>query len=232
MYEALLEDFYLLIDRLSVGLDGGRTLSSISRNQGWPRRGVYFFFEPGEMRPTAPHQPRVVRVGTHGLKAGAKSTLYGRLRQHRGLNDGGGNHRGSVFRKHAGRALLAKSSADQTCPSWGRGNHATHTVTAAERWLECEVSRYLGSMSVIWLDIDDEPGPLSSRGFIERNAIGLLACREAASPTWLGRHTTHPTIPTSYLWNVDHIQHPVEDDFIHPLSEFVDVTIERRSLPE
>jgi hypothetical protein len=30
-------------------------------------------------------------------------------------------------------------------------------------------------MRFLWIDIDDEPGPASIRGFIERNSIALLS---------------------------------------------------------
>ncbi len=164
MADNLLDQFYLLIERLSLGLNGGRTLADIQQKQGWPARGVYFFFEPGEVRSDGPNQPRVVRVGTHAHHVAARSTLYGRLRQHRGPNTGAGNHRGSVFRKHAGTALLARYGSSKPCPSWGVGGHADRTTRDAECWLECEVSRYLGSMSLLWLDVDDEPGAQSLRG--------------------------------------------------------------------
>jgi hypothetical protein len=36
----------------------------------WPRRGVYFFFENGEMRSETGTGPRVVRVGTHAMRSG------------------------------------------------------------------------------------------------------------------------------------------------------------------
>lgn len=227
MSDNALNQFYLSLERLSAGLGGGRTLTDIRRSQGWPDRGVYFFFERGETRPSMPHQPRVVRVGTHGLHVGARSTLYGRLRQHRRLNNGGGNHRGSVFRKHAGTALLARYGTSRCCPSWGVGNHVDPITRGAEQWIECEVSWYLGSMSLLWIDIDDEPGPQSDRGFIERNAVGLLASREAASANWLGRNAAHPIIQTSNLWNVNHVQHVVEDGFLERLSRLVDSTIGR-----
>jgi hypothetical protein len=67
---------------------------------------VYFFFEDGEVR--ADGGLRLVRVGTHALTATSKATLWGRLRQNRGQvggrSPGGGNHRGSVFRRHVGAA--------------------------------------------------------------------------------------------------------------------------------
>ena len=56
--------------------------------------------------------PRVVRIGTHGLKNGSRSTLWGRLSQHRGSSRSGlGNHRGSSFR------LLVAFSGEATGPA-------------------------------------------------------------------------------------------------------------------
>ena len=76
-----------------------------------PRRGVYFFFEPGELREDG-RTPRVVRVGTHAVSAGSRTTLWTRLRDHRGhvigRHVGGGNHRASIFRRHVGSALLGR----------------------------------------------------------------------------------------------------------------------------
>jgi hypothetical protein len=62
-----------------------------------PKRGVYFFLEPGEFRVANPNLPRVVRVGTHAVSAGSKSTLRGRLKQHLGTQAGGGRWCGGLF---------------------------------------------------------------------------------------------------------------------------------------
>ena len=61
---------------------GPRRLADSHGSDGWPRHGVYFFYEPGETR--ADGTDRVVRVGTHALTATSQATLWGRLRQHRG----------------------------------------------------------------------------------------------------------------------------------------------------
>ena len=102
-----LERFYDLADELARRTGGPYLLGACTGREGWPQRGVYLVFEPGEYRADG-HTPRVVRVGTHALKRGSQRRLWQRLRQHRGNNDGGGNHRGSVFRKHVGAALLAR----------------------------------------------------------------------------------------------------------------------------
>lgn len=99
-----IDDFYVLLGELRTRCGGERHLASSSGRMSWPDRGVYFFFEPGEVRPNG--DPRVVRIGTHALKAGSKTTLWKRLGQHRGSvggsRPGGGNHRGSIFRLHVG----------------------------------------------------------------------------------------------------------------------------------
>lgn len=52
---------------------GYRYLADATGASGWPKRGVYFFFDPD--------YSRIVRVGTHALTFGSRSTtLWGRLR--------------------------------------------------------------------------------------------------------------------------------------------------------
>lgn len=48
-------------------------------------------------------------------------------------------------------------------------------VAAAEEPVETAVSAYLGQLPFLWLPIEDEPGPDSLRGFIERNVIALAS---------------------------------------------------------
>ena len=127
---------------------------------GWPRRGVYFFFEPGEHREDR-STARVVRVGTHGLRA-SSSTPWGRLSQHRGNGGGrfagGGNHRGSVFRLHIGEALLASGEYPaEISHTWGRGSSAPLEVRALEYPLEYDVSAYIRAMPFLWVEVDDAP---------------------------------------------------------------------------
>jgi len=111
-FEQQLEDvkcFYEILEGLERKVWGKRKLASCHGSMNWPERGVYFFFEPGEMRSTSGSGMRVVRIGMHALKAGSKTTLWKRLSQHQGTQkSGGGNHRGSVFRLHVGTALIAQ----------------------------------------------------------------------------------------------------------------------------
>ena len=85
---------------------GGHCLKECHGRTSWPQRGVYFFFEDGELRSTSGPGPRVVRVGTHAITEKSTTTLWARLSQHRGpARTGAGNHRGSIFRLLVGEAL-------------------------------------------------------------------------------------------------------------------------------
>ena len=61
----------------------------------------------------------------------------------------------------------------------------------AEIELERAVSEVIRAMPFVWLAVDDESGPASVRGKIERNAIALMSNfnkppLDPASPHWLG----------------------------------------------
>lgn len=183
---------------------------------------------------------RVVRVGTHALKTGSKSTLWGRLSQHRGpARDGGGNHRGSIFRLLVGIALARRSGVSLP-PSWGLGGAPSTAarrlgieraeVKPNEAELETSVSRYVGTMPFLFLGVKDEPGPASERGFIERNAIALLsAYREAsldpASTGWLGRWSDRERVRLSGLWNNNHVDEAYDPSFLDLMKMRIDQAI-------
>ncbi len=95
-HEQLLARFYEILRLLQAGT-GCRRLQDCHGRDGWPVRGVYFFFEAGEYRRDGV-TPRVVRVGTHAVSRGSRATLWNRLRGHKAKQSGGGNHRGSIFR--------------------------------------------------------------------------------------------------------------------------------------
>ena len=204
----------------------------------WPRRGVYFFFEPGEMRSGSGNGRRVVRVGTHAITGKSTSTLWGRLAQHRGTMCGSGNHRGSIFRDLVGNALARRGDVSLP-PSWGvgsgRGEAARKlgtdrdAVKSAETKLEARVSDYIGTLPLLCLDVGDEPGPASERAVIERNAIALLSCYSAPAPdgasaAWLGRFSDRVRVRRSGLWNNDHVVKDYDPTFLDLLARRVDNT--------
>lgn len=209
---AAVEELYGLLDELADRCGGYRTLAECSSRSGWPRLGVYFFFEPGEFRAES-ERLRVVRVGTHALRP-SKSTLWGRLSQHRGSTagsmPGGGNHRGSIFRLHVGTALLNTGICPEAAATWGKGGSAAPDVRRIEYPLERAVSDYIGAMPLLWLAVDDPAGADSDRGIIEAGCIALLSNAgkpiiDPPSPGWLGHHADREAVRRSGLWNVNHV---------------------------
>ena len=225
--------FYALLWKLRDGLGGGRTLCDCSGKMTWPRRGVYYFFEPGEFRHEQREQLRVVRIGTHAVGKGSRTTLWNRLRAHRGSTDGRGNHRGSVFRQHVGNALLARSQDATSMPSWGLRRSAPRGVRDQETTLERKVSEYIGKMPFLSLAVDDEPGTTSVRAYLERNSIGLLTSEtpliDPPSAEWLGNHSVEPLIRRSGLWNLNHVGALYDPAFLDVLDDYVTRTLAEHS---
>jgi len=224
--------FYALLSRLETTGIQGKSLADLRERSCFPARGVYFFREPGEFRASNSSVHRIVRVGTHALKAGSRATLWNRLSAHRGTPAGGGNHRGSVFRLHVGAALLAREG--RCVPTWGVGASAppalrgSFSAKAEEAACEEAVSRHIASMTVLWVDVPDEPGPENSRAYIERNAIALasnvLMPMDPPSPNWLGHHSPKEKIRRSGLWNLNHVDESYDPQFLHILERAVNLT--------
>lgn len=138
--------FYSILRRLEANIGGAKRLTDCSARMSWPKRGVYFFHEDGENRTDSGDGPRIVRVGTHALKAGSGTKLWTRLSQHRGQN-GGGNHRGSIFRLIVGSSMIRRNGSSY--PTWGGGKNANREVKSNELALEREVSLVIGAMPFV-----------------------------------------------------------------------------------
>lgn len=219
-----------LLDDLEARLGGVRVLADCHGRMNWPERGVYFFLEPGE----AGGGRRVVRVGTHAVTAKSRSTLWRRLAQHRGTaRTGGGNHRGSIFRLLVGIAL-ARCDHMALPPSWSKGNAPSTAgrqlgisradVKRAEAELEARVSRYIGTMPFLWLNVGDAPGPESERGVIERNAIALLCGHREPAANWLGLHSDRDRVRRSGLWNNEHVGECWDPSFLDLMEKWIEKT--------
>ena len=231
--------FHELLDRLAARIGGPRVLEDCRRGMNWPPRGVYFFHESGEARSGTGGGPRVVRVGTHGLKSGSRSTLWDRLSQHRGSSRSGrGNHRGSIFRLIVGIALAKRNDIPQP-ESWGVAGSAGEAarrlgvdraaVNEAEADLETRVSEYIGRMPFLWLNVSDAPGPSSNRGLIERNAIALLSgyrwpAADRPSTEWLGHCSDRERVRRSGLWNSNHVHETYDPSFLDEMESRIDAT--------
>ena len=228
-----LEVLYKELHRLRIGLGGSLRLRDCTETKPWPNAGVYFFFERGEHRKRS-EDPRVVRVGTHAVSKGSKATLWNRLRTHRGTGKGLGNHRASIFRLHVG-AAIAQRDERFLIETWGHGQSADTSTRKQEEELERAVSQHIGAMEILWLSIDDPPGPASDRAYIERHIISLLTVNNGPtdhpSPAWLGHYSPRQQIRESGLWNLDFISHPYDPDALEILHEYVSATIGTSAKP-
>lgn len=216
--------FYRLLGRLSETVGGPRLLRDSQGPGRWPQRGVYFFFEPGEVR--ASGGMRVVRVGTHALTETSQTILWGRLAQHRGPltggHPGGGNHRASVFRRDVGAALINRAAMpDELLGSWSDPDGPWPGQEEAEAQVERTVSAHIGVMPVLWMDVPDR----LDRGYIARNSLAITSCltggRDAPGSGWLGLYAEPAEIRQSGLWNVQDVSDPGEDGFLDRLGELI-----------
>jgi hypothetical protein len=218
-----IERFYLIFARLRTYPYQGECLREQSRKTVLPAEGVYFFQEPGEYRTQRSDVLRIVRVGTHGVSQGSKATLWQRLRTHKGTEAGGGNHRGSIFRKHVGAAILLRDRID--LPRWNIGSSAPHSVRVGEVQHETRVSAYIGAMRVFWIAVPGQSSASNLRAFVERNAIALLSNRldpvDKASAQWLGNSCPSGEIRQSGLWNVNHVNEDYDPRFLDDLEAYV-----------
>jgi hypothetical protein len=208
--------FYTTLTDLARKVGGPRLLRTCTGSSGWPRQGVYFFYEGGELRPD--NSGRIVRVGTHALTVDSQATLWGRLRQHRGSRDGNGNRRASVFRRHVGAALIRREKLPQDLlDSWLSRNSPEPQLADQKEQVEHEVSRHIGAMPFLWLAVPEAV----DRGYIERHSIALLSSRQGGqdppSRTWLGNYAHRVKIRESGLWNVDHVDLQYDPAFLDRL---------------
>lgn len=219
-----LERFYDLLGILQR-YTNTRALKDCDGRMDWPRRGIYFFFEEGQDRDESGDGLRVVRVGTHALKPGSKTSLWNRLSQHRGQKrSGGGNHRGSIFRLLVGQALIARDSLQNA--AWGQGNNAPREIKEQEVGIEKMVSQHIGNMPFLWLKVEDEAGPDSLRGVVERNSISLLSnygnpALDVASDLWLGNFSNRTRVNLSGLWNQIHVDENYDPQFLDILETLI-----------
>jgi hypothetical protein len=219
-----LDRFYGLLDDLQQRIDGTRKLKDCTGYMDWPDRGVYFFLEPGETRAST-DQLRVTRVGTHAVSAGSSTSLWDRLKQHYGTGNGssdhphGGAHRGSVYRKRVGEAVIEKHDLQDDYPDWHKRwssiERERSEVRDEEYILERRVSTYVREQPFLWVNLDDEPSADSDRAYLERNVIALVSnfggqTIDSRADGWLGRYSRSREIRESGLWNVNHVEENYE----------------------
>jgi hypothetical protein len=225
--------FYRIMRRLWVAQRGGRQIAECSGKLSWPERGVYFITP--ELPAGHGGMPRIIRVGTHAVSLGSRTSLWNRISTHRGAGHGGGSHRSSIFRSHIGRALMNREAGRQWPGTWAKGQSAPKFIRDAELELEQVVSHTIGDMRILWINVPDASGPGSDRAYLERNAIGLLSRAGLLSPaqiySWLGDLSDDWRIAVSGLWNLDHLFKKPHPDFLSVLDAYVAFTLGKMSLP-
>lgn len=227
-----LDQLYRLFAELEDRVGGMQRLRDCTGYMDWPDRGVYFFFADDDYRERS-DQRRLTRVGTHAVSAGSGTSLWNRLRTHRGPTsgsyEGGGNHRGSVFRKRVGEAMIERDEIHDGYPHWGDGYSADRERRLDEYHLERRVSDYIRDLPFLWIDVDDEPGPGSDRAYIERNTIALVSNYskdplDRRDDTWLGHASPSEEIRESGLWNVNHVEEDYDPAFLDRLHGAIQAT--------
>jgi hypothetical protein len=219
-----LRRFYEILDRQESKLGGKRFFTNKNWAQNIPKRGVYYFFEPGEYRSHSGSGLRVVRVGTHAVNKKSRRSLRDRLAQHRGnIKNGGGHHSGSIFRKHIGCAQIKQSQMSvEIMTTWMEEIGDSES----ELPLEQAVSWYIKQMPFIWIEVDDPPFPEKQRGFVESNSIALLSNwgkspLDPQSIAWLGGCSSNEEIRKSGLWSVKHVKESYKPSLLDLLEDLV-----------
>lgn len=227
-----LDYLYDLLADLENRVGGKQRLSDCTGYMDWPDRGVYFFFAADEQREDT-DSLRLTRIGTHAVSAGSSTSLWNRLRTHRGANSGtyedGGNHRGSVFRKRVGEAMIERDGLQNKYPYWGEGSSADRERRLSELDHERRVSEFIRGLPFLWVNVDDEPSPQSNRAYIERNAIALVSNyrKDPLDPradNWLGLDSPRNEISDSGLWNINHVGEQYDTAFLDRLADAVEET--------
>lgn len=95
--------------------------------------------------------------------------------------------------------------------------------------MEIAVSDYIGAMPFLWVAVNDDAGPTSDRGVIERNSIGLLSTpanviADPASDAWLGQHSSRDRVARSGLWNNNHVGDGYDAAFLDTLERCITKT--------
>lgn len=236
-----LQEFHQKLGVLRDDAGGPFYLSDADSSYNWPDRGIYVFFDHGTEPLVDPVEDwAITRIGTVGDSSGSTSTLWDRLRAHRGTVDSdygemGGNHRGSIFRKHVGRALIERDDLDDEYPHWGVPHRnlpddvSTTEIRTQEHELEQKVSEYIRTLPFLVIDIPGEPGPDCERSMVEKNLIALVSHARRTSPDlkkdgWLGYHSPRAEIAKTGLWNIQHVSSFYSDDIIQRVGPFIDQT--------
>jgi hypothetical protein len=234
-----LDQFYTKLGDLKTQTDGPYYLDECDGQMDWPDRGIYIFFDQNsDLDVDPPSEWSISRIGTVGVSEGSSNTLWKRLRQHRGNtrgeHAGGGNHRGSIFRLHVGRAIIEAENLHDDYPYWGTSHREgipleTDALREQEHPLEVRVSDYIRSLPFLVMDVPGAPSKTSARARLEKNLIGLVSQRRRTTPTlmregWLGHENPKPEIHRTGLWNIHHVTALYDASIISDINSYIQNT--------
>jgi hypothetical protein len=226
----MIEDFYKIITELKDVLGGTWYIPSFSKKTALPPQGVYFYFEPGELREKST-ELRITRIGTHAISNKSKTLLIDRILHDRGTVNGprigGGYHRKSVFRRHIGNAIINKNDEVMKYVNWDIKIGVPRESRIDEQIIEKKVSSYIHKMPILWLAVPGNSHKNNMRAFIESNSIALLSNYlknekiDSPSKNWLGLENPEKEISNSGLWNIKHTEKKPDPDLIVQLKKLV-----------
>ncbi|MFP3040256.1 hypothetical protein LQZ19_00390 [Treponema primitia] len=222
---------YGILNQIVENAGGIRIFKDCDGKMYWPEKGVYFILDFDETDKYTGFCPRIVRIGTHQIRKNSKVTLWERLKQHKGTDEGYGNHRASSFRKDVGIAIIEDQKSK--CDTWkGKKNPKNDELKNKETAIEKKVSDYVAKLGIVVISINDESSKESDRAFIEKNTIALIAEAnrkfDTISEKWLGREHTSDKINKTFLWNKDHVNYKFSEreKYFNTLRKYVESTIE------
>lgn len=96
------------------------------------------------------------RRGAAPRSGTASALTAGRIR---GTYEGGGNHRGSVFRKRVGEAVIEREALHDEYPQWGEGSSTGRDLRLDELELERRVSEYPAFLDALADAVEDTDPP-------------------------------------------------------------------------
>ncbi len=182
-----------------------------------PLRGIYFFYQEGEMWGHGGEKLRIVRIGTH-----RGSNFRNRIAEHFLINDRKMSFDKSkpkpsdrsIFRKNIGRALLNKNN-DPYLEIWeisflrraNRVKFGDLRDIEKEKSLEKQITEILRDKFYFrFVIIESESERMGSKG-LESKLIGTVSrctkCKPSAN--WLGNYSPKQEIRTSGLWLTQHL---------------------------
>ncbi|MGB2697923.1 MAG: hypothetical protein WBD28_08735 [Candidatus Zixiibacteriota bacterium] len=182
-----------------------------------PQKGIYFFYEKGEIWAHGRDNPRIVRIGTHKNR-----NFRSRIKEHFLLDE---SKMGfdkdkpkpsdrSIFRKNIGRALLNRDR-DDYLQVWkidfmtrGKRECLGHKRDIdKEKRIESTITRILRErFSFRFIVIESQTERMGSKG-LESSLIGTVSHCKLCTPSngWLGHFSPQKRIKNSGLWLVQHI---------------------------